>query len=53
MRGGADLVICATGWRQGVSILSEEMRAAVKQGEHFQLYRRILPPTERRLGFVG
>lgn len=49
----ADLVIFATGWRQDVSLLGSELREEVKRAGKFHLYRHILPPRERRLGFVG
>lgn len=50
---GADLVIFATGWRQEVPFLEPNLRGEVQQNGHFHLYRYILPPRERRLGFVG
>jgi dimethylaniline monooxygenase (N-oxide forming) len=49
----ADLVIFATGWRQSLTFLAPELRSAVLDDGHFQLYRHILPPTEHELGFVG
>lgn len=49
----ADLVIFATGWRQDVSLLDSELREEVQRDGKFHLYRHILPPGERRLGFVG
>ncbi len=49
----ADVVIFATGWRQEVSFLDSDLRRAVRQNGRFHLFRRILPPRERRLGFVG
>lgn len=49
----ADLVIFATGWRQDVSMLDSELRAEVQRDGKFHLYRHVLPPRERRLGFVG
>lgn len=49
----ADLVIFATGWRQNVSLLNSELREEVQRDGKFHLYRHILPPRERRLGFVG
>ena len=48
-----DLVIFATGWRQDVSLLDSELREEVQRNGKFHLYRHILPPRERRLGFVG
>jgi hypothetical protein len=49
----ADVVIFATGWRQDVSILDDELRAKIQRDGKFHLYRNILPPREQRLGFVG
>ena len=50
---GADLVVFATGWRQDVSLLASGLREEVERDGKFRLYRHILPPRERRLGFVG
>ena len=52
-RVAADVVVFATGWRQSLSFLAPELRAAVVSDGRFQLYRHILPPAEQRLGFVG
>ena len=49
----ADIVIFATGWNQAISFLSSELRSVVQTGDRFRLYRHILPPEEKRLGFVG
>jgi cation diffusion facilitator CzcD-associated flavoprotein CzcO len=49
----ADLVICATGWDQDLSLLHPALRAEVQRDGKFHLYRHIVPPTEQRLGFVG
>jgi cation diffusion facilitator CzcD-associated flavoprotein CzcO len=49
----ADLVICATGWKQDLSLLQPALRDEVQQDGKFHLYRHIVPPTEPRLGFVG
>jgi dimethylaniline monooxygenase (N-oxide forming) len=49
----ADVVICATGWRQSVDFLDPELRRQVRPDGRFRLYRHILPPSEPRLGFVG
>ena len=49
----ADLVIMGTGWRRDMSFLSEELRAKVYSNGRFHLYRRILPPAQQRLAFVG
>ena len=50
---GADVVIFATGWRQDVSFLDDDLRRLIRRDGWFQLYRHILPPKEQRLGFVG
>lgn len=49
----ADLVICATGWDQDLSLLSAPLQDEVQRDGKFHLYRHIVPPTEPRLGFVG
>jgi dimethylaniline monooxygenase (N-oxide forming) len=49
----ADLLVFATGYRQDLGFLTDELRASVHRDGDFRLYRRILPPRERRLGFVG
>ena len=49
----ADLVIMGTGWQRDMSFLSEELRAKVYSKGRFHLYRRILPPGQQRLAFVG
>ena len=49
----ADLVIFATGWRQDLSLLDSGLREEIRREGKFHLYRHILPPGERRLGFVG
>ncbi|MEG8183892.1 NAD(P)/FAD-dependent oxidoreductase [Nocardia terpenica] len=49
----ADVVIFGTGWRQDFGFLAPDLHAAVVRDGRFQLYRHILPPTERRLGFIG
>ena len=49
----ADLVIMGTGWQRDLSFLSEELRAKVHKNGRFYLFRRILPPGQRRLAFVG
>jgi len=48
-----DLVILATGWQQNLSILNSELREEAQRDGDFHLYRHILPPGERHLGFVG
>lgn len=49
----ADVVVFATGWQQDVSLLESDLRAEVRRDGRFHLYRHILTPRERRLGFVG
>ena len=49
----ADTVVLATGWRQGVPFLDTDLRDCVVRNGAYHLYRHILPPNERRLGFVG
>ena len=49
----ADLVIMGTGWRRDLSFLSEELSAKVQRHGRFHLYRRILPPDQQRLAFIG
>jgi dimethylaniline monooxygenase (N-oxide forming) len=49
----SDVVIFATGWRQGIDFLSPELRDEVWRGGKFHLYRHILPAREPRLGFIG
>lgn len=49
----ADVVIFATGWRQGVHFLDPELHRRVFKDGRFHLYRHILPPNEPQLGFVG
>ncbi|MDX1687588.1 MAG: NAD(P)/FAD-dependent oxidoreductase [Candidatus Promineifilaceae bacterium] len=49
----ADLVIFATGYQHHVPFLDKDLRDLVREDGHFHLYRRILPPEEHRLGFVG
>lgn len=48
-----DLVVFATGWRQGVPFLAPRLQQDIQENGSFHLFRRILPPRERRLGFVG
>ncbi|WP_405491165.1 flavin-containing monooxygenase [Nocardia sp. NBC_00511] len=52
-RIAADVVVFATGWRQSLTFLSPELRAAVLEEGRFRLYRHILPPSLPRLGFIG
>jgi cation diffusion facilitator CzcD-associated flavoprotein CzcO len=49
----ADVVVFGTGWNQGIDFLSEELNNLVIQDGQFRLYRHILPPAEKHLGFVG
>lgn len=49
----ADVVIFATGWQQNVRFLDEDLRNTIRKDGWFRLYRHILPPRERHLGFVG
>lgn len=49
----ADVVIFATGWRQGVHFLEPELHGRVFKEGRFHLYRHILPPDEPGLGFIG
>lgn len=50
----ADVVVFATGWRQGVSFLDAGLQREVRDDDGgFRLYRHILPPGERRMGFIG
>lgn len=49
----ADLVIMGTGWQRDMSFLSEELKAKTYRNGRFHLYRRILPPEQQRLAFVG
>lgn len=49
----ADVVVMGTGWTQGFDFLSEEIRNLVLQHGQFRLYRHILPPAEKQMGFIG
>lgn len=49
----ADVVIYATGWDLTLPFLSRDLRDAVVQNGRLHLYRHILPPRHRALGFVG
>jgi len=49
----ADVVVFATGWRQRIDFLDAALRNEAQKDGRFRLYRHILPPLERRLGFVG
>ena len=52
-RIAADVVIFATGWRQGVNFLDADLRQRLQKNGEFHFYRSILPPAEPRLGFIG
>jgi cation diffusion facilitator CzcD-associated flavoprotein CzcO len=49
----ADLVIFATGWKQDIPFLSNELRKEIYDKGYIWLYRHILPPTVPNLGFIG
>jgi cation diffusion facilitator CzcD-associated flavoprotein CzcO len=49
----ADVVICATGWRQSIPFLDPELHRLVLKEGQFHLYRHILSPDEPHLGFIG
>jgi dimethylaniline monooxygenase (N-oxide forming) len=49
----ADLVIFATGWQRDLSFIEESLRNQIFQNGRFRLHRRILPPEQKRLAFVG
>jgi cation diffusion facilitator CzcD-associated flavoprotein CzcO len=50
----ADLVVCATGFRQGVPFLDDEMQSHLfDERSNFLLYRQILPPDVDGLYFNG
>ncbi len=49
----ADQVVLATGWRQDLWFLDRELRRAVLKDGRLHLYRGILPPRARDLGFIG
>lgn len=49
----ADLIVFATGWQRDLSFLSDQLKDNVIRSGRFRLFRRILPPEEQRLAFVG
>lgn len=49
----ADVLIFATGWKQEVQFLEENLRKQIQRDDGFHLYRTILPPMLHSLGFVG
>ena len=52
-RIAADLIILGTGWQRDLSFLSDALKAKVYNNGRFNLYRRITPPAQQRLAFVG
>ena len=49
----ADLIVFATGWQRDLSFLEESLRNQIFRSDRFRLFRRILPPVQQRLAFVG
>jgi cation diffusion facilitator CzcD-associated flavoprotein CzcO len=50
----ADLVVCGTGYRQGISFLEPELEARLKDERgNFMLYRQVLPVDVPDLTFAG
>lgn len=50
----ADMVICATGWKQNIPFLSTDITAKIRDEQgNFQLYRHILPLKISNLAFNG
>ena len=49
----ADVVIFATGWRQNLDFIDEELQNKITKKGKFRLYRYILPPEEPDIGFIG
>lgn len=49
----ADVVVFATGWKQDISFLGEELRGEIAGAGYFRLFRQILAPTVPNIGFVG
>ncbi|NKB36554.1 MAG: hypothetical protein GKR93_05190 [Gammaproteobacteria bacterium] len=49
----ADLIVFATGWQRDLSFIEESLRQQIFRDGRFRLYRRILPPEQQRLAFVG
>lgn len=49
----ADLLICATGWKQETPFLEASVRERVCPADGFHLYRTILPPAFPTMGFIG
>jgi dimethylaniline monooxygenase (N-oxide forming) len=48
-----DVVVLATGWRQGFAFLDSDLMSHVRRNGRLWLYRQILPPQEPHLGFIG
>lgn len=49
----ADVLIAATGWKPSVNVLAPDLRKLVQRDGKYHLYRQVLPPQERHLGFIG
>ena len=49
----ADSVIFATGWQQSVAFLSADLRNEIVREGRFRLYRQLLPPRIKNIGFNG
>ncbi len=49
----ADVVVFATGWRLNLSFLDPGLLGQIQKNGQLRLYRHILPPRQRNLGFVG
>jgi len=52
-RVAADVVICATGWRQDYSFLPADMLAQLYDEDGMHLYRHMVHPAFPRFAFVG
>jgi dimethylaniline monooxygenase (N-oxide forming) len=48
-----DLVVFATGWQRDLSFIDETLRNQIFNSGRFRLFRRILPPEQQRLAFIG
>ena len=49
----ADLVICATGWRQDYAFLPAELLAKIHDRDGMHLYRHMLHPALPGFAFIG
>jgi hypothetical protein len=49
----ADVVVFATGWKQGLPFLDPGLRSLIMKNGKLRLYRHILPPEQPNLGFIG